>query len=1498
MIGQFNQLWKMFIRPQRMEYSTSDLGHETQVFGRYRSKRTDQVILNKRNLKLQCSLFEPILIGQQQGNEENKFHCVIYCHCNSGSRIEALRLLPNLISRGIGLFCFDFSGSGLSEGEYVTLGINESQDLECIVQNLLDSGKINNIVLWGRSMGAVTSMMYLSKRQTQRVKGIVFDSGFANLNFLALDVARQKTGMPNLVLDIAISQVRDQVKERVPIDIQEIDLTKVITNIYIPCYFICSKEDTFVKCEHSEQLYARYNGQKWLEYVSGNHNAQRTNDIIDKIIRWVDESILNKDQSSSSYNAMLKNCNTTMTTNIDLTQENVSQNRKQSGAAQPIKIINSSSNSNIQKIVMTQSPNPRNSYNDRSVSPIKTQVDNIPVRNSIQQSLDVNRIGQAFQINQQQQQQLPQRGVQQIIGMQQDQQQIKMLADFNNQAPQQQAKIEKERQSQLPESNSSQSRIPTEETSSRNENNESTNGFANIQNANNKQNIQNQHAYSFLSNINEDVQSNDRISSTPIRNKEFEESPRQKMHNRRQDSQQFTQQSVQQTLLSNYGSNNPHHSHHHQHHISQNFNASNAIGSGQLEIEYQSGDIPPRRSANQNFNSFQVPYNTSQDFTDQPFPQQKRQSVQNILPIQVQKFENKQSKDGSLVGTPQFKPDQKSSFAPTNQIDLASYKNNEQSPNIPNDGKSDEVSSYGSTQSSNGNKFNYKVRQPSQFSALQIQQTNQQSTRSSNNETTEQNNKLQTQMNTTPPRKTEKSSVVQSSLQGLQHQQPQKFTVTSQGQQISYQLIHPSKNMSTQNLHEQPHQINPITIQGLNNQTIQNTKEDQEKSGKNASNSNTPSQRQVRSSTCNGAILSNKQEQQPSSNSKNASQNLIPNQLHNYNPQSKNAHIPTRERQLNNFTQQITDFSSSNTNPNNPPLVTLNLKTVGNEPLTPKQQKTQQNLNQQQGAQYQQMSSNQNFLNLQMPFFSSYTGPINTQPQVSQGQLPPQQQSIQKNVNIQVPQQISQQLQANITNSPSHQQNQQQQIHFRSRGLNGSIDATNIQSQAIQMNSLNNNLLVPHQQKPVNAMKPPLSPEKTRGEQLQQQQLIQQQQQQQIQQQQQQIFQQQQQVPQQQQFVLQQQQQQQQQMQQQQQQQPQIIQQNQQQQQQKQEQILQQQQQQQNQSISVKSIVQQTSSNNVVPKAGINLNQFNSLPQNVNQIMNQQSTPNNTQIEKKQGLTHIPVANISISANQNNTQRITSNIQMNNNISNNNNNSNTTATQYSNNTSNENTSRKSTEASNYSSSNASEINYIKYNSPNQMNNLNQINNYQQYNIDSYNSNQGNNTNRKYSENNAQNYKLIINTNQPQYSDQQIQSPQFPSQNQTSNNANLQLSSQDENRGSSSNLQQQQINIQPSSTKNTTFSMPNKMFSTYDTAFSYKNDDFNRKKSSNNLIDFMESNQQAFSTHNQLGIGSLGGVPTTPKGSSQSNYRVDTLFKDTSMQYKQSQQNIPRHTGNK
>jgi len=62
------------------------------------------------------------------------------------ARVEALPQLSVCLSLGIAVVSFDFSGSGLSEGEYVTLGAWERLDIRAIVAYLREEGAITLII--------------------------------------------------------------------------------------------------------------------------------------------------------------------------------------------------------------------------------------------------------------------------------------------------------------------------------------------------------------------------------------------------------------------------------------------------------------------------------------------------------------------------------------------------------------------------------------------------------------------------------------------------------------------------------------------------------------------------------------------------------------------------------------------------------------------------------------------------------------------------------------------------------------------------------------------------------------------------------------------------------------------------------------------------------------------------------------------------------------------------------------------------------------------------------------------------------------------------------------------------------------------------------------------------------------------------------------------------------------------------------------------------------
>ncbi len=62
-------------------------------------------------------------------------------------------------------------GSGLSEGEWVTLGAHEVDDLAVAVAHIRERHPDSTIGLWGRSMGAVTALLY--SQRDPSIAGVV-----------------------------------------------------------------------------------------------------------------------------------------------------------------------------------------------------------------------------------------------------------------------------------------------------------------------------------------------------------------------------------------------------------------------------------------------------------------------------------------------------------------------------------------------------------------------------------------------------------------------------------------------------------------------------------------------------------------------------------------------------------------------------------------------------------------------------------------------------------------------------------------------------------------------------------------------------------------------------------------------------------------------------------------------------------------------------------------------------------------------------------------------------------------------------------------------------------------------------------------------------------------------------------------------------------------------------------------------------------------------------
>eukprot|EP00928_Gymnodinium_smaydae_P022317 TRINITY_DN18792_c0_g1_i1.p1 TRINITY_DN18792_c0_g1~~TRINITY_DN18792_c0_g1_i1.p1 ORF type:complete len:504 (-),score=89.96 TRINITY_DN18792_c0_g1_i1:138-1649(-) len=263
----YNLLWKMVIRPPRDVYDMEELGPQKFRMGRRVYERQDVELQSHRGT-LQCSHFV------QSKSSVPARPCVVYLHGNCSSRLEAFDVLPVLLPRGFTVFCLDLSGSGRSDGEYISLGFHESRDLEVALRYLQSLPSVSRIGVWGRSMGATTSI--LRAGEDPSIAAVVLDSAFCNLRTVAEElVSRGRISIPQFLLNMAFEIIRQEVSSRAEFDPADLAPLDSAPRATCPAFFGVAADDTFVLPHHTRDLFNAWAGERVLRVFSGGHNGVR-----------------------------------------------------------------------------------------------------------------------------------------------------------------------------------------------------------------------------------------------------------------------------------------------------------------------------------------------------------------------------------------------------------------------------------------------------------------------------------------------------------------------------------------------------------------------------------------------------------------------------------------------------------------------------------------------------------------------------------------------------------------------------------------------------------------------------------------------------------------------------------------------------------------------------------------------------------------------------------------------------------------------------------------------------------------------------------------------------------------------------------------------------------------------------------------------------------------------------------------------------------------------
>ena len=284
----YETLWKAIIRPYRDIYKIKDLGNPKFSFFARTYIRKDYDLISSEGYLMKCSFYEPEISFRPK----KIMPVVLYLHGNSSSRLEGMGVLREVLKRDMNLFTIDFPGCGLSEGDYISLGYHESRDVKVVVDFIEKLPGVGNIGLWGRSMGAATTMIYAHK--DDRIKAIVMDSPFADFSILAKELVLKQIKLPNFLIDGALKIVNMTVRKKNGLDIEKLKPIDSAPKTKQPAIFVHANNDELINNRHSEMLLNAYGGKnKKLKRCEGNHNSRRPFKIMKEIGEFLYNNLVN-----------------------------------------------------------------------------------------------------------------------------------------------------------------------------------------------------------------------------------------------------------------------------------------------------------------------------------------------------------------------------------------------------------------------------------------------------------------------------------------------------------------------------------------------------------------------------------------------------------------------------------------------------------------------------------------------------------------------------------------------------------------------------------------------------------------------------------------------------------------------------------------------------------------------------------------------------------------------------------------------------------------------------------------------------------------------------------------------------------------------------------------------------------------------------------------------------------------------------------------------------
>lgn len=199
---------------------------------------------------------------------------VVFCHGHAGSMDPDVKYVPAFHERGYNVLMFDFRGHGRSEGQHVSMGYYERQDLLGAVDYLQSRG-IDRVGVLGFSMGGAVAMA--TAPHSEAIRAVVSDGGFARLSNAVAAGVRER-GLPDLLAPLVTHPIIWLMGLGLYCSPSEADPIRWVDKIAPRALLIIHGAlDPFVTVEQARELYAAAGEPKeiWIVPEAGHRQVDR-----------------------------------------------------------------------------------------------------------------------------------------------------------------------------------------------------------------------------------------------------------------------------------------------------------------------------------------------------------------------------------------------------------------------------------------------------------------------------------------------------------------------------------------------------------------------------------------------------------------------------------------------------------------------------------------------------------------------------------------------------------------------------------------------------------------------------------------------------------------------------------------------------------------------------------------------------------------------------------------------------------------------------------------------------------------------------------------------------------------------------------------------------------------------------------------------------------------------------------------------------------------------